>query len=531
MEHFCALFEALDATTSTNAKRDAMRAYFETAPPADAAWAVWFLSGQRLKRFAGHAQLGRWLADATGLPDWLVRECRAEVGDTAETVALLLAADGATVAPRPLADWMEHELLPLREADEDTLRARITGWWRTLPPLQVFVLTKLMTGALRVGVSRTLVARALAAASGLPHTTILHRLSGDWTPSAAFFEALVAPGETQVDASQPYPFFLAHALEREVAELGTPDDWAAEWKWDGIRAQLVRRGGDAFVWSRGEDLVTERFPEVAGAMAKLPDGSVLDGELLAWGADGVLPFAELQKRIGRKKLSKTILARVPVRFLAYDCLEDEGEDLRGLPWQSRRERMDALLKRAAAPALGRSDEVAFDDWQALAALREEARDRGVEGFMLKRRDAAYGVGRSKGGWWKWKVDPLTVDAVLTYAQPGSGRRSTLLTDYTFALWREGDLVTVAKAYSGLTDEEIAELDRWLRAHTVERFGPVRRVEPEQVFELEFDDVQRSSRHKSGVALRFPRMARWRRDLSPRDADAVSELLGLADRKT
>jgi len=524
MRRFGELFERLDRTTATNAKVAALAEHFARTPAADGAWAVYFLSGRRLKRLVGAARLRAWLVRESGLPEWLVEETHQHVGDLAETIALMLEQPGreAPDDDRGLAAWVEDELLTLRNRPEAEQEAQVRHAWRTLPRPACFLYNKLLTGALRVGVSQTLVERALANASGLPRPVIAHRMMGDWQPDAAFYRGLFDPRSGHEDASRPYPFFLAHPLEGDPAEqLGTIDDWQCEWKWDGIRAQLVRRRDAVYLWSRGEELITPVFPEVAEAAWRLPADTVLDGELLAW-EGGVLPFAQLQRRLGRKRVGRQLRREVPVRLLAYDLLEAGGEDIRGWTQTARRARLERLLADAGAP-LVLSPLVAASDWETLGRLRREARSRRVEGLMLKRRDAPYGVGRPKGVWWKWKVAPLTLDALLLYAQPGHGRRANLYTDYTFAV-RDGDsLVPVAKAYSGLDDAEIRRLDRWIRRHTVERFGPVRAVEPVQVFELAFEGIAASRRHKSGVALRFPRIARWRADLGPQDADSLEQV--------
>ncbi|MFW5678935.1 MAG: ATP-dependent DNA ligase [Pseudomonadota bacterium] len=535
MKRFAELYAALDATTRTSAKVDAMVAYFAAAPAEDAAWALFFLTGERLKRLIGAPALRAWALEATGLPAWLVAESYASVGDSAETVALLLDAvdtddgddggDDGGGDDLGLAGWMETRILPLREMADVERQTAVTGWWRRLDREQRFVLNKLLTGALRVGVSRGLVVRAIARLSGLDEPVVAHRLMGGWRPTPSAWRALLAADDGGADLARPYPFFLASPLEAAPETLGPLDDWLVEWKWDGIRGQLVKRRGEVHLWSRGEDLVTERFPEVAGAGLALPDGTVLDGEILAWNADGVMGFKALQTRIGRLKPGPKTLRDVPVRFLAYDLLEDAGADVRHLDQARRRARLADLLAEAA-PGLGLSPLVEAPDWAALTALRAEARTRRVEGLMLKRRTGPYRAGRRRGDWWKWKIDPLGVDAVLIYAQAGSGRRANLFTDYTFALWDGDRLVPFAKAYSGLDDQEIAELDRWIRRHTRERFGPVRAVAPEQVFELAFEGIQRSTRHKSGIAVRFPRIARWRRDKRAADADSLETVKAL-----
>ncbi len=527
MKAFTELYAALDETTRTNAKVAAMAGYFAAAPPADAAWAAHFLSGNRPKRLIPARRLAGWAGERAGVPEWLFGECHQAVGDLAETVALLL--DGGPGAGGSLAHWVEERLLALRGLDEEAQRAAVVAAWSELDGRQIFVWNKLITGAFRVGVSRRLVLRALARATDIDAATLAHRLMGGWRPSADAWRRLIAPDTRDADLSRPYPFCLAHPLAGEPDELGEVDAWQAEWKWDGIRAQLIRRSGQVFLWSRGEELVTDRFPELAEAGRLLPDGTALDGELVAWRDGAPLPFGELQRRIGRKQLGRRILDEVPAALVAYDLLEDGGEDARGLPLDERRRRLEKLV--AGLPAnqvLRLSPTVDADGWQELAARRDEARRRGAEGLMLKRRDSPYGVGRQRGAWWKWKVDPYTVDAVLLYAQRGHGRRASLYTDYTFAVWDGDALVPFAKAYSGLTDAEIRQVDRFVRRHTRERFGPVRSVEPRLVFELAFEGISRSTRHKSGVAVRFPRMARWRRDKKAEAADTLETVKGLLD---
>ncbi len=534
MQAFSDLYDQLDATTSTREKVDAMARYLENAPPADSAWAVYMLSGRRLKRLIGPALLRRWLIEASALPEWLVDESYASIGDLAETIALLMeggAGRASDTSDVPLATWIESRVLPLREQPEELQREKITEWWRTLPSRECFLLNKLLTGELRVGVSELLVTRALCEVLQRPRAEVSRRLMGEWQPSAEFWSSLctATDGDHGVHASAPYPFFLASPLETHPESLGSLGDWLAEWKWDGIRGELIRRQGECFVWSRGEELVTERFPEIAAAAMALPEGSVLDGEIVAWRNDAVLPFADLQQRIGRKKLVPAVLERVPVRFLAYDLLEQDGHDVRALPLRERRQRLARVLESSAAtpagmpPVLAMSPAVQAESWEELGRLRDQSRSRGVEGLMLKALASSYGTGRQRGSWWKWKVDPYSFDGVMLYAEPGHGRRSNLYTDYTFGVWRGDELLAVAKAYSGLSDEEIQTLDRWIREHTREKFGPVRKVEPLQVFEVAFEGIAASNRHKSGNALRFPRIARWRVDKPARDADSLDLL--------
>lgn len=532
MKAFTELYVRLDQTNSTNEKVSAMVDYFTAAPADDAAWAIFFLSGNRLKRLLKRQELKNWVLSETGYAEWLLSETYQSVGDLAETIALLLPEPSTErLDEASLTAWVTERIQPLSQLDEVQRQAQVTSWWRCLDNDARFVLNKLLTGAFRVGVSQRLVVRALSQVSGLDTAVIAHRLMGNWQPDVALLPKLFNPDVAEVDASTPYPFYLASPLEAEAESLGEISEWGVEWKWDGIRAQLIKRKGQLFIWSRGEELLEGRFPEIETVATELPDGTVLDGEILVWQDDQPLPFAQMQRRIGRLKPGPKLLKEAPVIFLAYDCLEKDGRDLRENAYAERRDILTSLLH--ALPdtdekeTLQLSESVVSDSWQALAALREESRLRGVEGFMLKRQDSPYRVGRKRGDWWKWKVDPFTIDAVLLYAQPGSGRRSNLLTDYTFAVWEgepeASELVPVAKAYSGLTNDEIVQVDKWIRRNTKERFGPVRSVKPQHVFELAFEGIQESKRHKSGVAFRFPRIARWRQDLSLKDADTLAQV--------
>lgn len=533
MKRFAELYLQLDRTTSTNAKVDAMARYFRGAPAEDAIWGVFFLSGERMKRLLGWKKLAIWARDASGLSEWLFDACLSTVGDLAETIALLLdRTDSAD--DLPLHRWVER-IAALHDDDDAKQRAKVVGWWAELDAGERFLLNKLLTGALRVGVSRTLVVKALSKVSGVERAVLQHRLSGTWTPSAKLYRALLSEKGVEDDISRPYPFFLASPLQDAPETLGDRNEWLAEWKWDGIRAQLIRREGKTFLWSRGEELITERFPEIAEGASKLPDGTVLDGEALCWDhdADKPLSFAIMQKRIGRKKLGPKILREAPAFFMSYDLLEHNGKDVRERAQRERREHMEAIVAGLDRRVFRCSPIVTETSWAALAKARGKSRDGRVEGLMLKRADARYQTGRKKGDWWKWKIDPLTLDCVMIYAQAGHGRRAGLFTDYTFAVWSHEDaqgtrkLLPIARAYSGLDDEEVRELDKWIRRHTLEKFGPARAVEPVHVFEIAFEGIRESKRHKSGVAVRFPRILRWRRDKRIREANTmerVAELL-------
>jgi DNA ligase-1 len=533
MRRFAALYRRLDRSTATGDKRAALVDYFRDAPPEDAAWALWLLAGGKIggarAKIAGTNELRDWIAEASGNPPWLVEESYHHVGDLAETLTLLL--DDPPEAVRddaPLHAWIEQRLLGVAGGDEATRKALVVGAWGQLASDERFVFNKLLTGALRVGVSQRLVQQALAELSGIDIARIAQRMLGAWSPSPAFLRDLLTEGELPGDRAQPYPFFLASPLEAEPGTLGAVEDWLLEWKWDGIRVQLIRRGSDIALWSRGEERLDGRFPEIEHALASLPGDAVIDGELLGWReGDAPLPFTALQTRIQRRKPGPKILADTPARVLAYDLLERDGVDLRERPLAERRAMLEALVASHGDARIVVSPRVDVPDWDAAEALRLGARERGVEGLMLKRLASPYQVGRKRGDWWKWKIAPLTIDAVLLYAQSGHGRRSALYTDYTFGLWDGDALVPVAKAYSGLDDKEILKLDRWIRANTLERFGPVRSVTAQHVFELGFEAVNRSTRHKSGIAVRFPRILRWRHDKPASEADRLDTLRALA----
>ncbi|PXA03561.1 ATP-dependent DNA ligase [Coraliomargarita sinensis] len=530
MKRFTELFMELDASNRTTAKLAALKRYFNEVPPADAAWAVYFLTGQRIKRVVKTGNLRDWAAGACGFPLWMLEECYNHVGDLAETLALLMnnrGKDGSESTAPPLHELVETRILALRGLETEDQRQKMVATWAELSGDACFVFNKLITGGFRVGVSRTLVNRALAEVVGVEPAIMAHRLMGDWRPTPENYRALFDSESARDDPARPYPFCLAYPLDdKEPETLGPVSDWQVEWKWDGIRAQLIKRGGEVLLWSRGEELVGDQFPEVIEAAQAWPDEVVLDGELLAWAGDGPAPFSELQRRLGRKKVGPKLRREVPVVFMAYDLMERQGEDYREKSTVCRRKALERYTEKVADDILQRSALVEVESWSAAAALREESRQRRVEGLMLKHKEVGYFAGRKKGEWWKWKVDPYTVDAVLVYAQQGHGRRAGLYTDYTFSIWRGGELVPFAKAYSGLSDKEIREVDRWIRQNTLDSHGPVRVVEPELVFEIAFEGISPSKRHKSGIAVRFPRIHRWRRDKPKTEADTLETVLEL-----
>lgn len=526
MQDFTRLYVRLDETNSTNDKVAALVDYFDSATALDAAWAVFLLSGESLKRPLKLRDLASWAAEYAGVESWVWDASYETVGDMAETIALLVTSrpfrseSPWNASLSEAVGWVDG----LRGKDEVAQKVAFLELWEVLPKDQIFVLGKLITGALRVGVSKKLVVKALSQWSGIEQAVISHRLMGRWSPSSESFEALFEEDSSDADVSRPYPFFLAAPLEAELTTLGKIDEWLIEWKWDGIRGQLIRRKGQSFLWSRGEELVTAQFPELDELAKQLPEGTVLDGEIMAW-SDGPMTFNDLQRRLGRKRVGKRLLAEVPCRFIAYDILEVDGQDIRSQAQSVRRQVLEEVLDGKLG--FGVSELIHEDSWKALLKKREESRERGVEGMMLKRKDAEYGVGRVVGPWWKFKVDPYEIDVVMMYAQAGHGRRASLHTDYTFGVWEGDELVPVAKAYSGLNDKEIRELDKWIRSNTLEKFGPVRSVPPIQVFELKFENAAESKRHKSGVALRFPRIGRWRQDKKAEEAATLDDLKRLA----
>lgn len=525
MNAFATLLTALERARSTGQKLELLTAYFKSAPAGDAAWALHLLTGRRPQRIASGPELRRWLGDATGLSEAVLEATYAHVGDLAETLALVLPAPpaGTTVPSTSLHALLEETLAPLRGASEETRKSTLLALWHAYPQGPRLWLNKLITGGLRVGVGEGLTLRALGQAFGLDPAVLQHRWMTPQPPTAAAFEALINPHNATLHWAAPYPFCLAQPL-REGALPPLPSRAVlAEWKWDGIRCQLVRREGKTALWSRGRERLEDRFPELTAAAEALPDGTVLDGELLAWAEDGPGPFVELSRRLQRKRITTALQRAVPVRFMAYDLLELHGEDLRPTPLGQRRERLEALLALPPVSALIISPRLDNRSWEGLAALRAEARSQAAEGLMLKDEASAYESGRRHQSWWKWKLDPETVDAILLYAQPGHGRRANLYTDFTFAVWDQGSLVPLAKAYSGLDETTLERLDRWIRRHTQERFGPVRSVTPALVFELAFDSAHPAPRRKAGMALRFPRIHRWREDLAIEDADELTAL--------
>ena len=523
MKDFANLIRKLDSTTKTTLKVNALANYFKNASDEDSVWTIAILSHRRPPRPVNTTLLRKWASELANIPLWLFEESYHIVGDLAETIALVLPKSTKS-STKSLTTFLS-EMIDLKMKDDNIKKEYVTNNWRQLNYYERFVFTKLITGGFRIGVSQKLMTRALSKATEIDEDILAYKLMGKWDPSSISFEDLVLKENSSDFLSKPYPFYLAYGLEGEVSDLGNVEDWSIEHKWDGIRSQIIIRNNELFIWSRGEELVTDKYPEFHSFVKNFPNGTVLDGEILPFPNQQIGSFKDLQTRIGRKTLSKALLKKTPVIIKAYDLLEWEGKDVREQSFSSRRNILKNLMDKLSAKNLPifLSEAVKCGSWDAVAKERNRAREMRSEGLMIKRKDSSYRVGRKKGDWWKWKTDPFTIDAVLTYAMRGHGRRSNLFTDYTFAVWNGDLLVTFAKAYSGLTDKEFGEVTKFVRKNTVETFGPVRSVKPELVFELAFEGINKSSRHKSGVALRFPRISRWRKDKPVSEANTLEDL--------
>ncbi|WP_138480309.1 ATP-dependent DNA ligase [Dyadobacter bucti] len=529
MKQFAELFMNLDRTNKTNAKVELMKNYFLTASDEDKLWALTLFTGRRPSFKVNRTQVKEWAAEEADIPMWLFQESYHSVGDLGETISLILPRSAATDSDRSLTEWFDY-LHALPAMTEGEKRTHILNAWAQLSKHETFVFNKLLMGSFRIGVSQTLVVRALAEATETDSNVIAHRIMGQWDPSQTTFEQLILDKGENDNASRPYPFFLAYPIEGDISGLGNPEDWFAEWKWDGIRSQIIYRNNELFIWTRGEELSTDKFPELHFLSSVLPNGTVLDGEIVSYFDNKPMPFNVLQTRIGRKNLSKKVLEEAPVAFIAYDILEANGIDIRDWPQSQRRAQLETIHQNVPGQSyFNLSPLIDFKEWSELHDLHPLSRQNIAEGFMIKRKSSTYQVGRKKGDWWKWKINPLSVDAVLIYAQKGSGRRAELFTDYTFAVWGEDKkLIPFAKAYSGLTDAEIGQVDYFIKRNILEKFGPVRTVKPELVFEIGFEGINESSRHKSGIAVRFPRILRWRKDKKAEEADTLESLKGILE---
>ncbi len=539
MKNFAQLIKTLDSTNKTTVKVQALTNYFLQANDSDKVWTIAILSHRRPPRPVNTTLLRQWASELANIPLWLFEESYHIVGDLAETIALGVP-EAKQSSEKSLTEFLE-EMIALKKKKDEDKKAYLYKNWKVLNYYERFVFTKMITGGFRIGVSQKLMTKALAKATAMDEDILAYKLMGNWDPNTISFEQLLLEENESDYLSKPYPFYLAYAIDGQIEDLGDVSEWSAEHKWDGIRSQVILRNDELFVWSRGEELVTDKYPEFEKFIGAIPNGTVMDGEILPFPNGTIGTFNDLQTRIGRKTISSALLKKVPVILKAYDLLEWQGKDIRNFPFLERRKLLEQLFKKAIENKVyGQSPEnlplylsetMHFSTWEEVTRERERSREKYSEGIMLKRNDSPYLVGRKKGDWWKWKVDPLTIDAVLTYAMRGHGRRSNLFTDYTFALWDENEkgekeLVTFAKAYSGLTDAEFRKLDAWIKKNTLERFGPVRSVTPHHVFEIAFEGIALSNRHKSGVATRFPRMLRWRQDKNIHEANNLEDLKAL-----
>ena len=520
---FAALVLQISSSTKTNDKLAALAEYFTLADDKDKVWVIAIFSGRRPKRAVNSRLLSEWCTEIANIPSWLFLESYSTVGDLAETIALLLPETELMDGESKSLSWYLEKFISIEKQDESTRKEFIIDSWQQMNNAERFVFNKLITGSFRIGVSQKIIVNALSKVVDHSSSVIAHRISGNWDPSTINFSDLLSTEAAEADHSKPYPFYLAYALEDEPSKLGEPHEWQAEWKWDGIRGQIIKRNNELFVWSRGEELMTDKFPEYFILKDLLPDGIVLDGEIISAVEGKPMPFAALQTRIGRKNITKKQLTEAPIRFFAYDLLEFNREDWREKTLLERRMKMEEILQNINNNPIKLSPIINFTNWDDLAEVRKTSREMNSEGIMLKRKNSIYKVGRKRGDWWKWKIDALTIDCVMIYAQKGSGRRSNLYTDYTFAV-KDGDkLVSFTKAYSGLTDKEFAQVDNFVKRNSIEKFGPVRTVKPELVFEIAFEGIAASNRHKSGVALRFPRMSRWRKDKKADEINTIEDL--------
>lgn len=522
MKRFSELIQELEMSNKTNDKIASLVSYFNEADDLDKPFVIAMFTGKKPKRPVTTALIRQWAIELSGIPDWLFAESYHSVGDLSETIALVLPPP-ENLTNRKLHEWI-NDLAALSSKTEDEKKSFILNAWNSLETQERFIFNKLISGNFRIGVSNKMLVNALAKQSETEANKIMHSIMGKWEPTEITYNDLVGGAHVNTDSSWPYPFCLAYALEMEPSSLGKPEEWQAEWKWDGIRGQIVKRNGELFIWSRGEELVTAQFPELHFLVDELADGTVLDGEILSVKDGNVQAFSILQQRLNRKTINKSQLNDAPIGFYTYDILEHDGVDVRDQDMTFRRDLLEKIIAQVSVKdVIVLSPVVAFESWEQLATIRQGARDINSEGIMLKKKESLYHAGRKRGDWWKWKINPYTVDTVMIYAQKGSGRRANFFTDYTFAV-RDGDkLITIAKAYSGLTDKEIKEVNSFVVKNAVEKFGPVRTVKPELVFEIAFEGIAESKRHKAGLALRFPRIARWRKDKKADEINTLEDL--------
>ena len=525
MREFANLFYELEQTDSPNGQVELILRYLQSAPDEDKIWMLALFTGRKPKRITTTNVQREWAAEASGFPEWLVEECFNAVGDLPETISLLLPEAPEGIA-RSLSYWIRY-LSSLEGSSDEERKESVMHAWSQMSKKEIFVFNKIASSTMKIAVSQNILVKALSLYTGINSAVLMHRLMNKWNADEFSFNEFIGEGEEEIkNDSVPYPFFLASPLQEDTSSLGIPTEWLAEWKWDGIRVQVIKRSGELFIWSRGEELITDKLPEFKILKEILPDGTVIDAELLAYKDGKILPFNLLQNRVAKKNINGKIMSEVPAILFAFDLLENEGKDIREEALEKRRKQLENLVSNFNIPQLQISSKVEFDSWDQLSGLRLQSRAHFAEGLMLKRNSSAYKEGRIKGDWWKWKTDPFTIDAVLIYVQTGAGMRANIYSELTFGVWQNKELITFAKANQGLTEKELLEVDAWVRQNSMEKFGPVRTVKPALVFEIGFEGIQESNRHKSGIALRVPRILRWRKDKKIEEADTLDTLKGI-----
>lgn len=523
MKRFAELCAILESTANAREKMAALTVYFQDAPPPDAIWAIRLLLGWKPSRIATSQTLRRWARECVQFPDWLFEESCAAVGNLLETLALLIPLPD-TPGDVPLHVRMQRDLLPLRDLTENEQRAAVSAAWTQMDAQQRFVWNTLLTGGFRPHVSEKTLIRALSAWRGLPTTVLACRLKQEWEPTVAGYRALFSHDIAALDSSQLYPFQRWYEEPPARGASGAIGDWRIDWHRNGMRAQLIKRGSSVFLWSDDHVIVNDTFPEICEAMAAMTDGTVLDGVITAWSADGPLHRAELERRMKRKRLTKKFKHEVPVRYWVYDLLEIQGEDVRTQPFRQRIHQAAGIIPTEVGSVIHLAEPLEAASWHRLHALRNDARRHGADGVLLRRWTASACPSTRKADQWRvWKADPLTAPVVLVYVQAlnaASGQRSV---EGTFAAWDGGDLVPVAKTSAGFSDEDVNAIEEFAKQHTVERFGPVRSLKAELVFTLAFDSVSLSTRRKSGLVLHHPRVAGRLLDASIHDAERIAIL--------
>ena len=533
MRNFATLFKELDETAQADLKIEALINYFKKVPPEDLAWTVSLLLGRKIKQVISVKRLRKWSVELTQIPDWLLAECLNNVGDLAETISLILPFEGNS-ENIPLHVWIEQCIFPLKDQQEEIQKEKIVSFWHQLNSVERFLFNKLVTGSFHVDIPPKLIIKALSSFCSLNEKYISQRLIGNWVPTAGFFNFLCTSNVSDTMANIPYPFNPVVQLDLKVEDLGNINQWLFEWKWNGIRSQIIKRENKVFIWSHDEDLLNDSFPELYELGSILPDGTVIEGIIIPIRDNILLPSAELKKRIAKRYPVKKILSDIPVSFVAFDLLEFDKEDIRNKSLNQRRNLLKEILNDITDKRIILSGVVECNSWKDLKIARSEAGKKSVDGLMLKRLYSPYSIGSETivsamqsgiltTNWYKWKNDPLTINAILLYARLEQGSTSPLFKEYTFALWHDGKLIPFAKTSSGLTDEEIIQVDSFIRKNTLGKFGPVRTVKPELVFKLEFDGIQKSSRNKSGIVVLSPHITRWHHYKKIEEAGSLNSL--------